>query len=243
MPIAAVELLRALDRVLAGHGVRDVEHLASAAAQRLQLAASSVISSSSMCRRPAVSTISEVVADGARLVERRAQDARAGVGRARGMVDLQPRPGRRWSRSCSRAAGRYTSVETRSGWLPAPWSASAPSLAEVVVLPEPCRPGHQDHGGQPRRGLRARGGSSPPSSSTISSRTMRMHGLGRGEALAGPPGPSRVTRTRSRNSLATLKWTSASSRARRISRRAASTSASPRTPARGGCGTPPGACR
>ena len=42
-------------------------------------------------------------------------------------------------RSCSRAAGRYTSVETSSGWWP-PCTSQRASLAVLVVLPEPCRP-------------------------------------------------------------------------------------------------------
>ena len=57
--------------------------------------------------------------------------------------------------SCSRAAGRYTSVETTIGRCPC--SAShLPSLPVEVVLPEPCRPTDQPHRRRPRSELRAR---------------------------------------------------------------------------------------
>src|SRR5207237_10573644 len=41
--------------------------------------------------------------------------------------------------SCSRAAGRYTSVDTKIGRCPC-WVSHLASLPVVVVLPEPCRP-------------------------------------------------------------------------------------------------------
>ncbi len=49
-------------------------------------------------------------------------------------------------RSCSVAAGRWTSAGTRSTCLPKLFLRWSASLAAVVVLPEPCRPDEEDHG-------------------------------------------------------------------------------------------------
>ena len=130
-------------------------------------------------------------------------------------------------RSCSRAAGRCTSVETSSGWRSRP-ASQRPSLALVVVLPEPCRPAIRITVGGVEAVASGRG-AAPPSTSTISSRTMRTTAWS-GERLFRTSWPVALARTRSSSCFATLKWTSASSRARRISRRAASTWASVRTP-------------
>ena len=46
------------------------------------------------------------------------------------------------------AAGRYTSQLTSSTFFVSSSRSSLASLPPVVVLPEPCRPGHQDHGGR-----------------------------------------------------------------------------------------------
>ena len=225
MPIRRVELLRALHRVLAGHGVGDVEHLA-----RLAPAPSAPAARPSARRRCAAGRrCPRSGSRGRRRAPRRGRSAgsRAGSSRPAGWWTLRPvwrRPACAAARA--RPAGRRRWRRAADGAPPSP--ASAPSLAEVVVLPEPCRPVIRTTEGS-RDEVWRRGGSSPPSSATISSRTTRItawagvrllqHLLARGR-----------TRTRSRNCLTTLKWTSASSRARRISRSAASTSASVRDP-------------
>ena len=130
-------------------------------------------------------------------------------------------------RSCSRAAGRCTSVETRRGERPRP-ASQRPSLALVVVLPEPWSPVIRiTLGGC--FALSSGLASGPPSTSTISSRTMRRTAWS-GVRLFSTSCPVARARTRSTICFVTLKWTSASSRARRISRSAASTWASERTP-------------
>src|SRR5260221_10863812 len=130
-------------------------------------------------------------------------------------------------RSCSRAAGRCTSMETRRGCRPALVS-HRPSLPVVVVFPEPCRPVMSTTDGR-LPAVWIPGGSSPPRSATISSRTIRRTAWS-GLRLFRTSWPVAWGRTRSTNCLATLKWTSASSRARRISRSAAPTWASDRVP-------------
>ena len=128
--------------------------------------------------------------------------------------------------SCSMAAGRRTSVDTSSACRPCRVS-QRPSLPLVVVLPEPCRPSIST-----TRGRWSVGCSPPaasPNSASISSRTMRRT-CWPGVRLRSTSWSSARSRTRSTNALTTLKLTSASSSARRISRSAVSTVASVRRP-------------
>ena len=129
-------------------------------------------------------------------------------------------------RSCSTAAGRLRSVPTTIGvW----WSrrANSASFTAVVVLPEPCSPTSITTVGGALAYLRPV--ALPPRSSTSSSCTALTTVCGAvrpGENSA----PMSRPRTRSTNSLTTLKLTSASSSARRTSRRAASMSSGRSTP-------------
>ncbi len=124
--------------------------------------------------------------------------------------------------SCWIAAGRRTSVDTIIGCRPCLASQRA-SFADVVVLPEPCRPSIST-----TRGVGALGDNPPcvsPNSASISSRTMRTTCCA-GVRLRRTSSPTAFTRTRSMNALTTRKLTSASSSASLISRSAASTVAS-----------------
>ncbi len=126
--------------------------------------------------------------------------------------------------SCLMAAGRRTSVDTMIGWRPSRVRRRA-SLALVVVLPEPCRPrsrmtrGDAEVGGKPPL--------ASPNSASISSRTIATT-CWAGVRLLRTSSPTARSRTRSINALTTLKLTSASSSAIRISRSAASTDCSVR---------------
>ncbi len=186
--------------------------------------ASSAMSASSMWRRPAVSTrtASWPTARASARAERRIARGSARSGWWTFTPACAPTV-----RSCSRAAGRWTSVDTRRGWRPRP-ASQRPSLAVVVVLPEPWRPviritvGGRDADSS---GL----GSAPPRTATISSRTTRRTAWS-GVRLFRTSCPVARARTLSTICFVTLKWTSASRRAIRISRSAASTWASERTP-------------
>ena len=117
------------------------------------------------------------------------------------------------------AAGRRTSVDTITGFLP--WRFSQrPSLADVVVLPAPWRPSSST-----TRGLGAsfvRPPSVPAKSASSSSRTIFTTCCA-GDRLRSTAWSIARSRTRSMNALTTLKLTSASSSARRISRSTSST--------------------
>ncbi len=118
------------------------------------------------------------------------------------------------------AAGRYTSAAMSTGDLPSFLSTLA-SLAQVVVLPEPCRPARRTMvGGWP---LKASLESPPPMSATSSSFTIFTTCCA-GVRLSMTSEPSARSLTCATNSRTTLKFTSASSSARRISRMAASMS-------------------
>ena len=124
--------------------------------------------------------------------------------------------------SCSMAAGRRTSVETSSGCRPC-LTSQRPSFPAVVVFPEPWSPSSRM-----TRGCACDGGSPPavsPNSASISSRTIRTTCCA-GVRLFSTSSSTARSRTRSMNALTTLKLTSASSSAIRISRSAASTVAS-----------------
>src|SRR5674476_1403745 len=122
--------------------------------------------------------------------------------------------------SWSMAAGRYTSAAMRTGRLPSFLSRLA-SLAHAVVLPEPCRPAiRMTVGAWP---LKASLESPLPMSATSSSLTIFTTCCA-GVRLSMTSAPSARSLTWATNSRTTLKLTSASSSARRISRIAASMS-------------------
>src|ERR1700682_6298820 len=114
--------------------------------------------------------------------------------------------------SCSRAAGRYTSTETRSGRCP-PFFSQLASLPEVVVLPEPCSPAMSTMVGGCEANFSL--AVSLPRVSTSSSRTILMT-CSPGESAVSTSCPTALAWMRSIRSLTTLKLTSASSSARRI---------------------------
>src|SRR6266542_4483413 len=128
--------------------------------------------------------------------------------------------------SCSIAAGRWRSAATSAGALPSFLSISA-SLAAAVVLPEPCRPASRiTVGGRPAKASRE----SPPPITAVSSSWTIFTTCCPGVRLFSTSSPTARSRTRPTKSLTTRKLTSASSRARRTSRRAASTCASDSRP-------------
>ncbi len=103
----------------------------------MRMATSSAISSSSMCRRPAVSTIS--VSNPSVFAAASAPAARAtGSISSAGSCTRTPTCSASTD-NCWIAAGRRTSVETSIGWRPCFCSHRA-SFADVVVLPDPCSP-------------------------------------------------------------------------------------------------------
>src|SRR5258705_11827014 len=87
------------------------------------------------------------------------------------------------------------------------------SLPEVVVLPEPCRPVIITTAGEPTS---ASPTSLPPRSCCSSSRTTLVTCCA-GENAVSTSAPTAFSRTRLVKSLTTLKWTSASRSATRIS--------------------------
>ena len=121
--------------------------------------------------------------------------------------------------NCSIAAGRRTSVDTSSGWRPC-FASQRPSLPEVVVLPDPCRPSSRMTRGAPATAA------GPPAcrrTAPASRRARSARPAGPASGSSGLPDRPARSRTRSMNALTTLKLTSASSSASRISRSAAST--------------------
>src|SRR5687767_8152629 len=123
--------------------------------------------------------------------------------------------------SWSAAAGRYGSAATSRGRRPSltMWRAS---LADVVVLPEPWSPTREMTAGLPvSRKVR-----SPADSSATSSSCTILTTCWPAVRLPRISAPTARSRIRPTTSLTTLKLTSASSRASRISRAATSTSAS-----------------
>src|SRR5688572_1602108 len=123
-------------------------------------------------------------------------------------------------RSCSIAAGRYTSAATSNGRRPCLRSTFA-SFAAVVVLPEPWRPTRSSTVGG--RSARASGTAAPPSISTRASWTIFT-------TCCAPVidsrtfSPSARSRTVATSWRTTLKFTSASRSATRTSRSASSRS-------------------
>ena len=125
-------------------------------------------------------------------------------------------------RSCSTAAGRWRSAPTKSGLRPCDLNKLA-SFAEFVVLPDPWSPAIRTTVG----GFAANETviASPPRLSVSSSRTILMICCEGFNALESSS-PTARSRIRPMRLLTTSKLTSASSRARRISRSASSTSSS-----------------
>ena len=114
--------------------------------------------------------------------------------------------------NCSRAAGRYTSVETTSGRCPCCTSHFA-SLPVVVVLPDPCKPTiiHTEGGREANSGFACF-----PSIADNSSRTT-FTTCWSGESCSITSLPSACLRMFASNSSATPTFTSPSSNASRIS--------------------------
>src|SRR2546429_457641 len=176
---------------------------------------SSFISSSSMCKRPAVSTRMTSLADSfASLIAPLTISIGLSV----------PAPGQSAAPialatcvSCSRAAGRYTSVDTKIGRCPC-WVSHLASLPVVVVLPEPCRPTiiHTEGGFAANSGFACL-----PSSAASSSRTT-LTTCWSGESCSITSLPMAFLRMLVSSSSATPTLTSPSSSASRISARAAS---------------------
>ena len=138
------------DRVLAGHGVGDQQRLDRGLTMSSHLPPPRPSFSSSMASRPAVSKQDHIhslpagcALHGAAWRSLPAAGP-ATIGQAVGTSICSPRI----TLSCSCAAGRRTSSEairTRSSCLLG-LSSATPILAVVVVLPEPCRPTHQEYG-------------------------------------------------------------------------------------------------
>ena len=129
-------------------------------------------------------------------------------------------------RSCSTAAGRCRSAPTSSGLRPC-WRNQRASLAALVVLPEPCRPAISTTvGGREAYWRRI---ASPPSASTSASLTS-LTTCWAGLSASWMRLPIARSRMRSSIVLTTTKLTSASRRARRISRSTSSTSDSRSVP-------------
>ena len=120
------------------------------------------------------------------------------------------------TRSCSRAAGRYTSTETSIGRCP-PFCSHAASFPAVVVLPDPCSPAIKiTVGGRDANWNRA---TSLPKIAISSSRTIfTTCSVGDSEVITSCP--IAFSRMCSISSFTTLRFTSASSSATRISRNA-----------------------
>ena len=144
--------------------------------------------------------------------------ARHGIELAGRIVRLSPTAFAPTTFSCWMAAGRFTSVDTSSGCRPWPTRYFA-SFPAVVVLPAPCKPSRRMTRGRLLVGCRPP--SASPKSASISSRTI-LTTCCDGDRLPSTSCPIARSRTRSTNALTTLKLTSASSSARRISRSAAS---------------------
>src|SRR6266511_2297898 len=191
------------------------------------IAAACAIISASTASRPAVSTTST-----SRPV--RSASARAPRATATGSPRPEPSSGAYTGTlacspstcSCRTAAGRCRSHATRSGRRCLVASQRA-SLAAVLVLPEPCSPASSTTVGG--RGANASGSLRSPRVAISSSWTILMTCCA-GVRLRVTSSPTARSRTRLTKSLTTRKLTSASSRARRTSRRAASTCASDSRP-------------
>ncbi len=190
----------------------------SSGSAALRTAASSRMSASSIWSLPAVSTItvsrpSRTASFMAAFTRRRGFEARS----ANTGTSIRPPSVSSWSM----AAGRWRSAATSIGLRPCSFSMRA-SLPADVVFPEPWRPTTRIvSGGAPEFS----GAGVPPRVVTSSSRTI-FTTCCPGERLFCTSEPTARARMRSSRPRTTETFTSASSRASRTSRRAASTSAS-----------------
>ncbi len=203
----------------------------------------SAISASSTWSRPAVSSSSTSTACSfADSSARRAMSTGCWPGTIGSVATATCSPS---TASCSCAAGRLTSSDAISAFLPCFSLISLPSLAVVVVLPEPCRPTIMITAGG--RTSRLSGAvPSPPSIATSSSLTI-LTTCWPGVTDLRTFWPTAFSVTAAMKSRATGSATSASSSATRTSRIASRTSCSFRLRARAGGRRPrPGdrtACR
>ncbi len=129
--------------------------------------------------------------------------------------------------SWSMAAGRCRSHAATRGRRPLLADAQRASFATVVVLPLPCSPATSHTAGT--RPPMSGGSADPPRRATSSSWTIPTICCP-GVRLFSTRSPADFSETRSTNCLTTLKFTSASSRALRISRMASCRSAGDTTP-------------
>src|SRR6516162_8304746 len=168
-----------------------------------------------MCKRPAVSTrITSLAESFASLIAPRTISRGLSVptpGHREAPIDLAT-----WL-NCSRAAGRYTSVETTIGRCPCCESHFA-NLPVVVVFPEPCKPTiiQTEGGREANSGLACF-----PSRFRSSSRTI-FTTCWSGESCSITSVPRAFLRMLPSSSSATVTFTSPSSSASRISANAAS---------------------
>ena len=217
-----LERLRDVDGLLAGHRVEDEQDV-----RRLRLvatAASSSISSSSMCRRPAVSRMTT-----SRPSRLRALDAVAhGLDRVGALVRVDRHADllaelARAGRSPRGAGGR-----PRRAPASCPPSEQQRELAGGGRLARALQAGEED---RRRRPLREGERDEPSPSARSAPRGRSSRPAGPASGSSAHPAPSARSRTCATNSLTTPKLTSASSSARRTSRIAreiASSSSVPR---------------
>ena len=213
---APVELAGALDGVLPGHRVGDVEQIGRLHRRldRLEL------------RHQLVVDVQAAggVDDHHVEPEIRASAVSAPAARATGSISPA---GRAPDAACFAEhrqlldGGRPSHVGRHQQRVPALAPSHRPSFAAVVVLPEPCRPSSR----------MTRGRASRPEAARVAEEREHLvaddpDDLLRRRQAAQDLLVHRPSRTRSMNALTTLKLTSASSSAIRISRRAASTVAS-----------------
>ena len=167
-------------------------------------------------RRPAVSRMTTSLPS-----RRRGLDGALGDVDRVGAACPRGRRGCRAACPASAAARRRPGGRGRrppaAGSRPCACEVAAPSLAAVVVLPEPCRPDQhvRSVGGLEEREQRR--GRAQQRGQLLADDL--HHLLGRREASPSPPAPMARSATAVMKSLTTLKLTSASSRARRTSRR------------------------
>ena len=186
--------------------------------------ASSSISASSTCRRPAVSTITTSRSSLARAREPVAHglDRIAALVRVDGDAICLPS-----CSSCSIAAGRWRSAATSAG-LPSLLAQQQRELRRGRRLARALEAGEQDHRRRPAGEREPRARPSPSAPSAPRGRSSRP--AGRASGSSAPPRRSRARARVSTNSLTTWKLTSASSSARRISRIARETASSSSVP-------------
>ncbi len=179
---------------------------------------SSVISSGSTCMRPAVSTMRSVAPRSFAAVRARAATPGASSGDALGSACTGTPVCCASSCNWRMAAGRRRSQAVRSGSRPCFLSSRA-SLAAAVVLPEPCRPASKMTRGGAGDGCKPT--VSCPRTSIRAACTSLMT-CWAGVRLLWISAPSARSFTSRTKALTTLRATSASSSARRISRRTSS---------------------